>query len=258
MAVIESAERPVDFTLQGYRALLDALVGRGYRACRFEEADPDDRHLLLRHDLDMSVRLALEIAEVEAELGLAATYFVMVRTEMYNPFSRSNVDAISRLIALGHEVGLHLDASLYETDLGDLDAGAERECRTLETMSGRPVDVVSLHRPAPHLQGLDRPIGGRPHAYQPRFFQAMGYCSDSRGGWHYGHPLDHPSVAGGRGLQLLTHPIWWVARAGESPAEKLDRFAFGRFDALRAELARNCDVYAKELLSLDPEAGRVV
>jgi hypothetical protein len=73
----------------------------------------------------------------------------------------------------------------------------------------------------------------------------MGYCSDSRGGWHHGEPLVHEAVAAGRALQLLTHPIWWDADAEENPVSRLDRFMAARYDHLEDELARNCRPYAE-------------
>ena len=78
-------------------------------------------------------------------------------------------------------------------------------------------------------------------------------CSDSRGAWHHGPPLRHEAVLQSRGLQLLTHPIWWHAAPGETVREKLDRFALQRFDLLRAELARNCESYPQEFLALDSQ-----
>ena len=241
-----------DFTLAGYRALMDALLDRGYQARRFSDADPDKKNLVLRHDLDMSIQAALPMAEIEHDLGITATYFVMVRSEMYNPLSPRSLSGLEGLARLGHDIGVHFDASLYP-GVDSLDGAAEGECAALEAVTGRPVEFLSFHRPAEELQGLERKIAGRSHTYQPRFFNDMGYCSDSRGGWHHGHPLEHAAVAEGRALQLLTHPIWWHAGPGESVREKLDRFALGRFDLLRAELARNCQAYPQEFRALDQE-----
>ena len=241
-----------DFTLAGYRSLMDAFLERGYQAQRFAVADPDNKSLVLRHDLDMSMQAALPIAEIENDMGLTATYFVMVRSEMYNPLSPRCLSALETLTKLDHEIGIHLDASLY-TDIDALDEAAERECAALEAVTGRPMAILSFHRPAKELQGLERCIAGRRHTYQPHFFNDMGYCSDSRGGWYRGHPLDHPALVEGRALQLLTHPIWWHAAPGESVRDKLDRFTLRRFDLLRAELTRNCEVYPQEFRALDPE-----
>ncbi|MGB8275820.1 MAG: hypothetical protein WCF16_11215 [Alphaproteobacteria bacterium] len=245
-----------DFTLPAYRDLLQALRTRGYEARSFPAADPRQRHLVLRHDLDMSIEAALPVAALEADLGMAATYFVLLRTEMYNPFSAASRRDLLLLADQAHAIGLHFDASLYDQDWAALEAGAAVECRVLEDILGRPVEIVSFHRPAEHLLGQDRPLAGRRHTYEPRFFRDMGYCSDSRGEWRFGRPLAHEAVAKGAALQLATHPIWWVAGEGESVRAKLDRFALARFDLLRAELARNCVTYPQEFAALAREPSR--
>ena len=201
-----------DFSPVAYRSLLAALLDRGYDVRGYADAVPDQRHLILRHDIDLSLDAALPIAEIERALGLKAHYFVLVRTELYNLFSAAGRDALRRLTALGHDIGLHLDASLYENATAMLGKAAEEECAVLAAATGAPVTVISFHRPAQALLGYPDTLAGRVHAYQPRFFTQMGYCSDSRGAWHYGHPLDHAAVREGRALQLLTHPVWWIRR----------------------------------------------
>ncbi|MGE4218185.1 MAG: hypothetical protein AB7G39_01960 [Alphaproteobacteria bacterium] len=223
---------------------MTALQERGYTVRSYADADPAARHLILRHDVDMSLAAALAMAETEHRLGVRAIYFVLLRSELYNPLSAQGTAAIRRLIDMGHGLGLHLDASLYADDADQLETAARAEIDALEAVAATPVDAISFHRPAKALLGLARTLAGRPHAYHPRFFSEMGYCSDSRGAWHHGHPLDHPAVQEGRALQLLTHPIWWPpAAAAASPAIKLARFLQDRAALLDEELARQCDVH---------------
>lgn len=98
--------------------------------------------------------------------------------------------------------------------------------------------MLSFHRPA--RAWIDNPaeLAGMAHTYQPRFFSDIGYCSDSRGGWHHGPPLDHDAVKAGRALQLLTHPIWWVAE-GRSPRERLSDFLARRHADMTRDLEAN-------------------
>ena len=168
-----------DFSPVAYRSLLAALLDRGYDVRGYADAVPDQRHLILRHDIDLSLDAALPIAEIERALGLKAHYFVLVRTELYNLFSAAGRDALRRLTALGHDIGLHLDASLYDNATAMLGKAAEEECAVLAAATGAPVTVISFHRPAQALLGYPDTLAGRVHAYQPRFFTQMGYCSDS-------------------------------------------------------------------------------
>ena len=228
-----------DFSPSAYRALLERLVALGYTARSYEDAEPARADLIVRHDIDMSLQVAAETALIEQALGVRAVYFVLLQTEMYNALSRMGREAIHRILSLGHEVGLHFDAS-DQTDVGMMDRAAQSECRILEEVTERPIRVISFHRPAPHLLGLEAPVAGRIHTYMPRFFTEMGYCSDSQGRWRFGHPLGHPAVAERRALQLLTHPIWWQVPAALDPVARLERFSAVRRALLEKELAANC------------------
>ena len=234
------------FTLEGYEALIAALLARGYHIRSFADAQPGERHLILRHDVDQSLEAALHLARREAAEGWPATYFVLLRSEMYNPFSPASVQALAELRQLGHGVGLHLDGALYDGELEALEGAARRECAVLEAILEAPVDMISFHRPPPGLVPCDQTLAGRRNTYESRFIDEIGYCSDSRAGWHRGHPLDNPAVAEGRALQLLTHAVWWDGDESESPREKLDRVVASCDQRVRAELAANNSVYKKE------------
>lgn len=233
----------LSFSLDGYRTLLTGLIGRGYQVRRFAEVQPDKPHLVLRHDLDMSIEAAVEIAEIEAELGTTAHHFPLLRTEFYNVFSRAGTAGLRRIAALGHHIGLHFDASLYEDNAEVLDRMAERECRVLEDLIGAPIEVISFHRPSTALMGLDRLIAGRLHTYLPRFFSDIGYCSDSQGSWRFGEPFDNAAVTAGTALQLLTHPLWWTSDAAAGVIDKLEAFLRTRDALLHDEMAANCLPY---------------
>src|SRR6266508_4337715 len=94
------------FDLEHYAELLGAAQTGGYRFAFFDR-EPEPGTILLRHDVDLSLEAALALAELEAETGAAATYFLMTRSEFYNLGSPSGEQAIVRLRGLGHRVGLH-------------------------------------------------------------------------------------------------------------------------------------------------------
>jgi hypothetical protein len=230
------------FTLDGYAETLRGLLARGYAVSDFHTADPSQPHLVLRHDVDQSIPRARAMAEREAAEGWRASYFILLRTEMYNPWSAAATADLRAMAALGHEIGLHLDATCYGDEVS-LEAGAEAECRSLEDVTGQPVRLISFHRPARERIGGDNRIAGRLHTYMDRFTRDMGYSSDSRGGWRHGHPWDHVAVAKKRALQLLTHAVWWVGPEGQSPRERLAAVLDEHGKRLDAELAANSDVW---------------
>ena len=240
-----AAQMVEDFTPEGYRELLNCLSGRGFTAVSFALCQPDAAHIILRHDIDISIVAAVNMAEIEADAGLMAHYYVLLRSELYNPYANAELAGLRKILDLGHDVGLHFDASLYPDGDDELDTAAAGECAMLEQMLGRAVTSITFHRPVKSLLGRTAALAGRIHGYQPRFFSDIGYCSDSRGGWFHGHPLDHNAVEAGTALQLLTHPIWWTG-AG-TPIEKLERFMRGHDRATRRHLAENSEPYRTAL-----------
>ena len=239
------AEAAQEFSPSGYMALLAAFAARGYTATDFADALSTARHLILRHDIDFSLDAAAAMAELEHAHRIRATYFVLLRTEFYNPLSGAGLASLRRIASLGHVIGLHFDAALYDGDRAAIDAAAGREADLLATISGTPVEIVSHHRPG--LLAADQPerLGGRLNAYGARFVRAIGYCSDSRGAWRHGHPLAHEALKVGGALQLLVHPIWWQAPA-MAPEQRLRAFLRERAAFLDREAARHCTIHEAE------------
>ena len=99
-------------------SLLRQLEAAGYRFARYGER-PSDRHVLWRHDVDVSMHRAARLAEIEAERGAVATYFVNPRSAFYNLRSPKSRRLLRRIRSLGHEIGLHFDAGAYSTVTSD-------------------------------------------------------------------------------------------------------------------------------------------
>jgi len=176
------------FDLEHYRDLLEAAKAGGYRFAFFDRA-PAAGDLLLRHDVDLSLEAAVALAELEADAGAQATYFLMTRSVFYNLASPVGERTIDRLRALGHRIGLHAVHPEAE-----LDARFDR--------------VVAWHNPDPEYIGT--PIDGAVNVMQPGFFDPERYRSDSNQHWRHGCP--HEQLARGEfeWLQLLTHPEIWA------------------------------------------------
>lgn len=215
-----------------YEALLGAFLALGYRDVPLDGLVPDEKVMFVRHDVDLCIDRAVTVAEAENRLGVGATFYFLISTEMYNLASAGNRAQLRRLRALGHRIGLHFDATRYATGREGLEAAAQEECAILEQLSDGPVETISFHRPAPELIGLEGAFADRRHTYEPCFFRDVAYVSDSSGGFYRGHPLDHPAVAAGRAIQLLTHPIWWAPVERETPLEALEQLREARLSAL--------------------------
>lgn len=231
------------FTLAGYAQTISHLLRKGYELRSFREADPVRRHLVLRHDVDQSIEVASEMAALETANGWFSSWFILLRSEMYNPFSTLNTRRLREMADNGHAIGLHLDATLYPGE-EELDRGAQVECQMLEDILAKDVEMISFHRPAPHLLRSPSPVAGRLHTYMPRFMTQMGYCSDSRGEWRHGHVWEHPALDEGRALQLLTHAIWWVGPETRQGRQRLEDELARTQRRMAAELAANSDVWS--------------
>jgi hypothetical protein len=204
------------FGLGHYRELVEAAKAGGYRFSFFDRP-PQPGDLLLRHDVDLSLEAALALAELEAELGARATYFLMTRSEFYNLDAPSGEAALERLRRLGHRVGLH---AVYPD--------AARDARF--------DPVLAWHNP--DSEYMTAPVEGAVNAMQPGFFDPGRYRSDSNQRWRHGCP--HEALARGEfeWLQLLVHPEIWVY-PGETMRETmlamLDAERDLRLEALEAD-----------------------
>ena len=231
------------FSLGGYKDLIHGLRKRGYRIADYDDVATDKRDVILRHDIDISLESAVAMAEAEREIDALGVYFFLLRSEFYNPFSARGARALERILSLGHRIGLHLDAGLYNDEIVRLEQAAAHEIDVFEKMLGCEVSAVSFHRPAMALLERDGPIAGKPNTYAAKYFRDMGYCSDSRGAWRHGHPFDHAALKSGTALQLLTHPEWWTGEDNEDGALRLRRYLAERSDFLDKELATHCRVH---------------
>lgn len=104
-----------DFSLDIYRALLEALQANGYEMITYADYCKNKRpkkYVILRHDVDARPENSLKTAQIEHSLGAKATYYFRIGKE-------SNQPEIIRAIAkLRHEIGYHYeDMSLCGGDV---------------------------------------------------------------------------------------------------------------------------------------------
>ena len=204
------------FDLGHYRDLLEAGRAGGYHFAFFDR-EPEPGDLLLRHDVDLSLDAAVRLAELEADAGAAATYFLMTESVFYNLASDEGQLAIERLRTLGHRVGVH---AVWPR--GDLDERFD--------------PVLAWHNPDPAY--MSEPVEGAANVMEPRFFSPAAYRSDSNQQWRHGCP--HAELAAGafEWLQLLTHPEIWAypgATMRETMLAMLDAERDRRLEQLAAD-----------------------
>jgi len=199
----------LDFTFEGYKNLLNTITESGYRYSDFHNFSKEEKICILRHDIDLSLDSALKMAEIENEMSVSSTYYVLLNTQFYNLMHTPSRNKIKKISALGHKIGLHFDAKRYE-GIGEkaLSEALKDEIDMLSDLLDCKVDSFSIHRPTKQEIENNICIDGIVNTYSPMFFKNFKYISDSRMRWR-----ENPEevITGGKHLQIqvLTHPIWY-------------------------------------------------
>lgn len=232
--------------LDEYRALLAGARSAGYALVSLEDwvrggCATDHSVLILRHDVDQHPRSALQMAAVEAALGVRSTWYFRWRTA--HPL------VIGRLRRRGAHVGLHyetlsrlaLQEGRAELEAGDIERGREALRAEIRAFAARHGQIRSI---CPH--GDTRIPGVRNHLLL-RGEDATRFGVDFDGneimtGRRLGRWLtDRPRKSGGwkddadpgellrdgvTPLFCVSHPHHWVSRLSALCDQSL-RLTFG-------------------------------
>ncbi len=209
------------FSLTHYREILEAAKAGGYRFAGFDRA-PSEGDLIIRHDVDLSLAAAVEMAEVEAAAGAWSTWFLMTRSVFYNLASSEGSHALARLRELGGRIAQH--AVWPRIDLDE-----------------RFEPIVAWHNP--ELEYMTDPIEGAVNAMGTPWFDGVHFRSDSNQRWGFrGAQQSCPREELAHGkldwLHLLIHPAIW-AYDGKTMRETMESFidaeSAARFEHLRID-----------------------
>ena len=207
----------IQFSLSAYREMIQAGRGSGYVYLTFAEiangAVEDGRQCLLRHDVDVSIAFALELARVEAAIGVRSTFFMMPRSPAYNLLSRHSLLAVREMVEMGHDIGLHFDAAHPLVTADGLPEQVRDDAALVGRLAGRPVSAFSFHQPSPEILKQCVMISGLINTYNPKQLEGWHYLSDSNRIWKAENGREFFRDAKHPKLQLLVHPMWWVSDA---------------------------------------------
>jgi hypothetical protein len=219
------------FTLEHYADILRRARALGYELplCREFAAAPArfERVMVVRHDVDVSLDYALQMAEVEVAEDVRSTYFVRLHSRLYDPLAADNASRLRWLLEHGFEVGLHYEVSYW----GDPDSPRYRELlaeekTALESALGAPIHGTVEHMPANRGRSFDADHGPLPddlldelrlqyEGYSPLFTRQLTYLSDSNQRWK--RECVHHWLGREDRIYALFHPVWWV---GTGPARR--------------------------------------
>lgn len=203
------------YSLAAYRDILAAAQARGARFASLAEAPGSGTStgvVYLRHDVDYSLQMAVELAKANAALGVSGTFFLLLRSQVYNLLSYDAIPYVQRLADLGQRLGFHMA----------LPSGVPATAAGLAELVRADFDIVARHVPAvesvfawhnttPAILelGLDLDVPGLVSAYSRRLFKDIPYHSDT--GMRYS-VREWRAIAGSDApaMQLLFHPELWV------------------------------------------------
>lgn len=239
----------MEFTYDAYRNLLQLLKQEQYSFRDYHTYEDTQRCVILRHDIDQSPLAALKMAELEAEEGVRATYFLLLRTDFYNPTSKVMLSAVRKIHDLGHEIGLHFDEMAYDGTLTPEETVQKilLEAQMLSSILQLPITTVSMHRPSKNTLEADFQIPGMINSYGKTFFHDFKYLSDSRRNWR--EPvLDIVRSGEYDRLHILTHAFWYHDRElemAETILNYIEEAKTQRYDCFAENIS---DIQALRLL----------
>jgi len=213
------------YSKDSYRLLLALALRQGYRFVGFNDgAQVDDRRVYLRHDVDFSLKMAVELAEVNQSLGVQGTFCVLLRSQVYNLLSQWALEQVRTLLALGQRVAFHYaaPAKLPASD-EELAALIHADFEVVRRDVPEIEAAFSWHNPTEDLiaRGLRLKVRGLVNLYSEAYIKAIPYYSDSNLR-HSVADFEALFTRNGQALHLLFHPLNWVA-GGRTMLEVLGR-----------------------------------
>ncbi len=204
-----------------YRETLEKFLQADYRfvgISDYFDNKCEDRCVLLRHDIDKSPEKALDLARIENDLGIRATYFVRIHSNYYNPCGYEAYDNLQQIVKLRHHLSLHSEAFDFGRIFGlNPVIVFKKEVEIVRSLFGLDCNCYAPHRTHNSSNFEEREdfhkelsrLGYR-SIYEIVADPKWKYLSDSSGIWIEGCFCEH--LGKWEKLLLLIHPVWWYRR----------------------------------------------
>ena len=86
----------------------------------------------MRHDVDLSLEKALEMAKLESKLGIISTFFIRVNSTFIIYLKRVTMNIVTQILSLGHNLGLHFDPLMYKNFNLSINEGIKNDIKNFE------------------------------------------------------------------------------------------------------------------------------
>ena len=196
------------FTYGSYMEMISNLKKRGYTFTDYSTCDNHKKSVILRHDIDTSLDKAVQLAKLEAELGVKSTYFVLLSSEFYNVMAKESREKIKEIQTAGHEIGLHFDELNYKKNIVGVKPLIFQEIGILEEILQTDIKSVSMHRPSKETLEADYDLSPVINSYGKKFFKEFKYVSDSRRRWRE-DVIEIIQSGKYDKMHILTHAFWY-------------------------------------------------
>ncbi|MEO8610199.1 MAG: acyltransferase [Chloroflexota bacterium] len=202
-----------------YRDLLKLALDQNYRFISFFDEPPAaSKSIYLRHDVDASLTMALEMAKINQSLGIRATFFLLRGSQIYNLASEPTKKWARAIADAGQDLGFHCVVPTQVSTDGIAEfVRAEYEVARHDLPELQP--VFSWHNTTDKILewSLAHDVPGLVNAYHPRFWKSIPYKSDSLGR-HTPEQFEVILRENQPTMQLLFHPEIWIG-GGETLRE---------------------------------------
>jgi hypothetical protein len=200
----------------------------------------------LRHDVDFNVFKALEMAGIEKEYGIRATYYLLATAEYYGRITNSGLvrshgiaTVIRKICQTGAEIGIHNDLLTVMIQFKLSPFLFNQEEQEFYKAIGIPIYGTAAHgspiakqtvsnyqifsdfaqSETVRYQGHEYPLGSHnlkeyEFQYESYFIDFKTYYSESGGRWNDSNGFNGileklKSSKPGDRIQVLVHPDWW-------------------------------------------------
>jgi len=207
-----------DFSLENYRLTLELAKEKSYVFKRFKDVDffkkQEEKSILMRHDVDSQIDIAVEMASIENKLNISSTYFIRMHSHTYNPLCIKDTKKIQKISNLGHEIGFHYEPDYYSLLNIEFESTIKNEIEILEKITNSKIISFAPHEPTrTGIKNLDIDLDLKKEAYDEQLFKNFKYISDSSCRWREGSMRYHIENETYKNLYILTHPNWWYANS---------------------------------------------
>lgn len=178
----------------------------------FSKFKPSDKVLLLRHDVDLSLDYAYEMAAMEHSIGYHSTYYILLHSPCYNALSPKGMEIIKFISEFDHEIGLQADSRYMLPS----DPYLLREIIGMD----KQIKTYAQHYPSLTKQpNINNIVDSKEIS--------MKYLSDSGRNWREGCLCKN--LEKHKQIQCLCHPIWWMSNS-KNRGEALKQLMRNRLD----------------------------